>query len=136
MTLQQFSKFAEDNSQIARAIDDRTRLEAKSGNVVIDAQLAAWVVKEADVKLLLVAPDEVRYRRIAERDGIPLAKAKTETITREMIQKERYKRYYNIDEDDLRIYDLKIDTSANSVEETSTQIVEAVRTLLAGHKAA
>ncbi len=48
-----------------------------------------------------------------------------------MIQRERYKRYYNIDVDDLTIYDLKIDTSLTSVEQTKANVVEAVKRLLA-----
>ena len=99
---------------------------------MIDAQLAAWIVDgSADVKLLLVAPDEVRYKRIADREGIPASLAAEETVARERIQRERYKRYYNIDVDDLTIYDLKIDTSLTSVEETKAHVVKAVKRFLA-----
>ncbi len=132
MSLEEFGVLAAKNQQIDMLIDERTRREAEAGRVVIDAQLAAWIVDGlADVKLLLVAPDEVRYKRIADREGTLVSSAAEETVARERIQRERYKRYYNIDVDDLTIYDLKIDTSLTSVEETKAHVVEAVKRFLA-----
>jgi cytidylate kinase len=132
MSLEEFGVLAAKDQQIDMSIEGRTRREAEAGRVVIDAQLAAWVVDGlADVKLLLVAPDDVRFKRIADREGIPVSSAAEETVARERIQRERYKRYYNIDVDDLTIYDLKIDTSLTSVEETKANVVEAVKRFLA-----
>lgn len=132
MTLEGFSKVAAENPEIDKIIDERTKAEAKKGGLVIDAQLGAWMAKElADVKVLMVAPDEVRLKRIADREKITIADARKETLTREMIQKRRYKQYYGIDVDDLRIYDLKIDTSLHSVEKTKAIVIEAVQKFLA-----
>jgi cytidylate kinase len=132
MSLEEFGVLAAKDQQIDALIDERTRREAEAGRVVIDAQLAAWIVDGlADVKLLLVAPDEIRYKRIADREGIPASSAAEETVARGRIQRERYKRYYNINVDDLTIYDLKIDTSLTSVEETKAHVVEAVKRFLA-----
>ena len=132
MSLEEFGVLAAKDAQIDMLIEERTRREAEAGRVVIDAQLAAWIVDGlADVKLLLVAPDEIRYKRIADREGIPASSAAEETVARGRIQRERYKRYYNINVDDLTIYDLKIDTSLTSVEETKAHVVEAVKRFLA-----
>jgi cytidylate kinase len=132
MSLEQFGVLAAKDRQIDFMIDDRTRREAEAGRVVIDAQLAAWIVNGlADVKLLLTASDAIRYKRIADRDGISTSIAAEETRNREKVQRERYKRYYNIDVDDLTIYDLKIDTDLTSVEETKNNIVDAVKRFLA-----
>jgi len=132
MSLEEFGVLAAKDQQIDMLIEGRTRCEAEAGRVVIDAQLAAWVVDGlADVKLLLAAPDDVRFKRIADREGIPVSSAAEETVARERIQRERYKRYYNIDVDDLTIYDVKIDTSLTSVEETKANVVEAVKRFLA-----
>ena len=50
MSLESFSRYAANNPEVDHLIDERTREEAKSGSVVIDAQLAAWMVKdEADI---------------------------------------------------------------------------------------
>jgi cytidylate kinase len=132
MSLEDFSRLAEQDQSVDRMIDERTKMEAKEGGVVIDAQLAAWMVKDlADIKVLLVAPDEIRFRRIAQREGISFSAAKKETLAREQIQKRRYKKYYGIDISDLSIYDLKIDTGAPPIEKTKSIIIEGVRAFLA-----
>ena len=131
MSLESFSKYAACNPEVDHLIDERTREEAKKGGVVIDAQLAAWMVKdEADVKLLLVASDQVRFNRIAQRDRVSFEFAKNETLAREEIQRIRYQKYYGIDVSDLSIYDLKIDTGLHSIDYTRKSIVDAVRSLL------
>ena len=132
MTLEAFSKYAANNPEVDKLIDERTREEATTGGVVIDAQLGAWILKnDADVKLLLVASDEIRFKRIAGRDHISFETAKRETIAREQIQRDRYKKYYGIDVTDHTIYDLKIDTGLQSIDKTKTMIIEEVRRALA-----
>ena len=131
MSLEALSKLAAEDPNIDKMIDERTKSEAKAGNVVIDAQLGAWMAKDlADVKVVMVAPDEVRLHRIAERDGVSLSTARKQTLERELIQKRRYKEYYGIDTDDLSIYDLKVDTSLNSLEKTKLIVIDSVRSIL------
>lgn len=132
MSLEAFSKLAANDPSIDKMIDERTKTEASKGSVVIDAQLGAWVAKDlADVRVLLVAPDEVRFRRIAERDNKSIEEARNETVARELIQKHRYRKYYGIDVDDLSIYNLKIDTSKASVGEITSLIIASVKDMLA-----
>ncbi len=132
MSLEEFSSLAAKDPGIDKMIDERTKAEAEKGGVVIDAQLGAWIVKDlAQARLLLSAPDEIRFKRIAERDGTSILEARKETQAREEIQKQRYKKYYGIDVDDLSIYDLKIDTSQHSVDETTSLIIESVKNFLA-----
>ena len=133
LSLEAFSRRAADDSSIDRMLDERTKAEAEKGGVVIDAQLGAWMVRDlADAKILLTAPDEVRFKRIAERDGSDMAHAMRETENRESIQKQRYKKYYGIDVTDLSIYDLKIDTSLYPIEKTKAVVIDAVRNFLRG----
>jgi cytidylate kinase len=80
----------------------------------------------------LTAPDEVRFKRIAERDGSDMAHAMRETENRESIQKQRYKKYYGIDVTDLSIYDLKLDTSLYPIEKTKAVVIDTVRNFLRG----
>ena len=131
MSLEAFSHRAANDPSIDQMLDERTKAEAKNGGVVIDAQLGAWMVRDlADVKVLLTAPDDVRFKRIAERDGSDIADAQRETKNREAIQEQRYKKYYGIDVTDLSIYDLKLDTSLYPIEKTKTIIIDAVRNFL------
>ena len=132
MSLEDFSAIAAQDPTIDKIIDERTRAEAEKGGVVVDAQLGAWMVKDlATLRVLLIASDDVRFRRIAGRDRTTLAEARKETLSREAIQRQRYKQYYGIDTDDLSIYDLRIDTGDYSIEETKAIIIESVRKALA-----
>jgi cytidylate kinase len=132
MSLETFSHLAEQDPAVDKMIDERTKMIAKEGGVVIDAQLAAWMVGNlADLKLLLLAPNEVRFKRIAQRERVSFSAAKKETLAREEIQKRRYKKYYGIDVSDLSIYDLKIDTSTHPIDRTKSIIIENARAFLA-----
>jgi cytidylate kinase len=131
LSLEAFGQRAANDPTIDRMIDDRTKEVAREGRVVIEAQLAAWMARElADLKMLLTAPDSVRFKRIAERDGITIEEAQRQTEARELIQKRRYMRYYDIDVSDLSIYDLKIDTSLHPIEKTKEIVIEAARSSL------
>ena len=132
MSLEEFSALAARDPAIDKIIDERTRAEAQKGGAVIDAQLGAWMVKDlANLKLLLTAPDNIRFKRIANRDRTTLEVARKETLTREEIQRLRYNKYYGINTDDLSIYDLKIDTSLYSIEKTRQLIIDSARKALA-----
>lgn len=135
LTLEAFSKYAANNPEVDKLIDERTREEAMARDVVIDAQLGAWLLKnEADVKLLLVASDEIRFKRIAGRDRLSFETAKRETLAREQIQRDRYMKYYGIDVTDQSIYDLRIDTGLQSKDKTKMTIIEAVRRALSNRE--
>ena len=132
MSLEDFSRLAEKDPSVDRMIDERTKMKAKEGGVVIDAQLGAWMLKDlADVKVLLVASDDVRFKRIAQRERMSLEAARRETLAREEIQKRRYEKYYGIDVDDLSIYDLKINTGTYPIDRTKSIIIDSVRSFLA-----
>jgi len=130
LSLGELSSRAAEDPSIDRMLDERTKAEAKKGGVVIDAQLAAWMVKEiANVRVLLTASDDVRFKRIAQRDQVKLEDARRETEYRESIQQKRYMKYYGIDVSDLSIYDLKIDTSG-PLNSTTALVIEKVKSFL------
>jgi CMP/dCMP kinase len=128
LTLEAFNLVAAENPETDQAIDEMTKAEAKKGGVVIDAQLSAWMVGElADVKILIFAADDIRFGRIAHRDRITVEEARRQTLARELIQKQRYEKYYGIDVSDLSIYDLKIDTGPYLLEKAKSVIVDSVK---------
>ena len=131
LSLGELSDQAAQDPKLDKMLDERTKAEAKRGSVVIDAQLGAWMARDlVDVKVLITAPDDVRYRRIAERERVSVEAARRETEYRERIQRKRYKEYYGIDVTDLSIYDARIDTGLHSIEETKKIVIESVRDLL------
>ena len=128
VTLEDFGKTALDDPSIDRLIDEETMKEAEEGNVVIDGQLAGWVLKEkSDLRIYLTAPDDVRVLRIAKRDGVGLEEAKRQTAQRERIQIERYRRHYGLNVEDKSIYHLVLDSSILPLEDTGKILLMTAR---------
>jgi cytidylate kinase len=129
LTLEEFSRIAEQDEQIDRLLDNTLKEEAKKGNVVIDGQLAAWMAGEhADFKIQLTAPLDVRIKRISERDGTDYEYAKRETIAREGSESARYKEFYGVDISDLSIYDLILRTDRYDLDGVVKILSTAIQT--------
>jgi len=120
VSLERFQEMAAADPSIDRLVDERTMQEAERGNVVMDGQLAGWVLKEiSDLRVLLTAPLVVRLERITARDRISLEEARRQTLHREGVQAERYRKHYGFSVDDWSIYHLILDTSFGSIEDTA-----------------
>ncbi len=121
MTLSEFGKLAESNTEIDQTIDQRQAQIAKEGdNLLVEGRLSGWMVENADLKIWLKTPIEVRCERIAKRDDIPLEQAMRETKEREKCEAVRYHKHYDINIGNLEPYDLIIDSSkwdGNSIAE-------------------
>jgi len=131
ISLEELSRQAAKSPEIDRLIDERSAAEAVKGDAVIEGQLAAWMATDhAQVRIYLKASDEARISRIAHRDHLDYETARRQTIEREQIQRDRYKRYYGIDTDDLSVYNLVVDTSDRSVESTSAELMSRIRQIL------
>jgi cytidylate kinase len=129
VSLEKFQETAAADPSIDRLVDERTMLEAEKGDVVVDGQLAGWVLKEiSDLRVLLTAPLVVRLERIAARDRISLEEARRQTLHREGVQAERYRKHYGFSVDDLSIYHLVLDTSFGSVDDTAKILFAAAIT--------
>jgi len=128
MTPLEFNRLAEEDDQIDRDLDRRLRETAVRGeDLVLESRLAGWLAGEhADLRLWLDAPLEVRAERIAEREGISAAEARTDTADREASEARRYREYYRIDIEDLSIYDLTLNTGRWSFESELSIVLAAV----------
>ncbi|MHA2374570.1 MAG: (d)CMP kinase [Candidatus Thorarchaeota archaeon] len=132
LTLEEFSRLAETDESIDRDLDGRSKSEAEKGNCMLDGQLAAWMARDnADLKILLIAPLEIRIKRISERDGVDFEHARHETIIREQIEKDRYQEFYGVDISDTSIYDLVINTDKFDLDGVTAIISAAVQALFA-----
>lgn len=136
LNLEEYSKKAEEKEEIDRYIDDRTLEIAKnSDNIVIDAQLGGWILKDiADLIVYVTAPFETRVERIAKRDNKSIEEIRVETITREESEKKRYKALYNIDVSDLSIYDIIINSLKFNASDCVQIIIEAYNKYIKGDK--
>jgi|GEM_PF-146102 len=127
MSLDDFSLYVERHPSIDRQIDHRTAEFAKKDNVLIDARLAGWMAKGADVKILLYAPLKVRVRRIIKREGRKYMDVLKETAGRERSEAKRFKRFYNIDVNDWSVFDIVLNTEHFGPKEMVRVLELAVR---------
>jgi len=113
MTPLEFNELAEEDETIDRDLDRRLRRTAvEREDVVLESRLAGWLAgDEADIKIWLDAPIDVRAARIADREGWSVAEARADTTDRERSEAKRYREYYDVDIDDLSIYDLTLNTA-------------------------
>lgn len=103
-------------------VDEHQVELAKKESCVLGSRLAIWMLEEADLKVYLYASDETRAERILNREGGDLQKIKDFTAMRDSEDTKRYKRIYQIDNNDYSFADLIIDTSKYNPE----QIVELI----------
>jgi cytidylate kinase len=104
------------------AVDTRQVEMARSESCVLGSRLAIWMLKEADLKVYLAADDDVRARRILNRESGDLEEIKAFTSMRDSEDSKRYKKLYNIDNNDWSFVDLSINTALY----TPDQIVEQI----------
>jgi len=128
MTPLELNKAAEDDDQIDRDLDRRLRdIAAERDDVVLESRLAGWMAGDyADIKLWLTAPMAVRADRIAQRENKPFEQARDETRERTESEAQRYAEYYDIDFEDLSIYDLSINTARWDPQGTLSIALHAV----------
>lgn len=128
ISLTEAAERLKDDPKLDNYIDSRTKEEARRGSVVLEGDLAAWMAGElADVKIFLTAPDDVRFKRLAERERRPIEEVSEETRRRESGDRLRYKLFYGIDFEDLSIYDIILNTGklpADSVFRVLKTLVE------------
>ena len=115
-----------------REVDRRqVELAREEGGCVLGSRLAIWMLPEADLKVYLVATLDTREKRILAREGGSLKKIMEFTIERDKQDSERYRRIYNINNDDYSFADLVI----NADNIGPTEITEMIITELGKRKA-
>jgi len=126
MSLEEFGLLAKCNEDVDRKLDEeQKKIAGEKDNIILEGRLSGFLV-DAHLKVWLKAPVEVRAERIAQREGKSASKAMAETTEREQCERERYLKYYNIDINDLSVYDLVIDSSKWKPEEISEIVIKAV----------
>lgn len=124
MSLEEFSQLAEQDEAIDVEVD-RIQKERAKENTVVEGRITAHLV-DADLKIWLSAPLEVRARRVAHRDDISYEESLRRITKRENSERRRYKTYYSIDLDDLSLYDLVINTALWDAEGVYTLVKTAI----------
>jgi cytidylate kinase len=128
LTPLELNQEAETDETIDLDLDRRLRqTAAERDDVVLESRLAGWMAGEhADFRIWLDAPLEIRARRISEREDKSVEVARDETRARAESEATRYEAYYDIDIEDLSIYDLVLNTARLDPE----GVVSAIVTIL------
>jgi cytidylate kinase len=125
MDILEFSKYAEDNIDVDRQIDQRQAEIAKEKEAIImEGRLSAYFV-DADLKVCFTAPLDVRAERISQRENKPQDIVKGEIIKRGKSEAKRYQEIHNIEIDNLEVYDLIINSHSFTPESIARIILKA-----------
>ena len=127
LTLAQVIENAKTDDSYDIAVDTKQVELAKKQSCVLGSRLAIWMLKEADLKVYLYASPEVRAERILNREGGDLQQIKDFTSMRDEEDSRRYKKLYNIDNNDYSFADLVIDTAKYNPEQIVDLIVEELK---------
>ncbi len=130
ISVTEVNKLAETDAALDRELDRRQAALANAGDCVVESRLSAWMVN-ADLRVWLRAPLEVRAARVARREGIPVEAATADLVERERSEWARYKASYGIDVDDMKPYHVVIDTTrwtAEAIIDALALLATTVRT--------
>ncbi len=134
MSLMEFHKKAEKEHSIDKQFDAHLIADAKKGNCVVTTWLGPWMVKDADVRVWLHAPRDVRAKRVAGRDNMSQEQALTHINDRDESNRHRYNEVYKINIYDHSGFELVVNTEKFKPRESAQIIASAARAL--GGKAA
>lgn len=127
LTLAQVIENARTDDSYDIFVDNHQVELARAEPCVLGSRLAIWMLKEADLKVYLFASDETRAKRILNREGGDLQKIKDFTAMRDSEDTRRYKKIYNIDNNDYSFSDLIIDTAKFNPEQIVDLIIAELK---------
>ncbi len=117
MTLAEVIEAAKTDDSYDKYVDKHQVELALAEPCVLGSRLAIWMLKEADLKVYLLASDDTRARRVYNREGGDLQAIKDFTAMRDSEDTRRYKEFYGIDNNDYAFCDLIIDVNEKTPEE-------------------
>ena len=112
MSLRELTAAASSHEELDRELDRRLQRIAREWadadkSFVLESRLAGWLAGEdADLRIWLDAPEEIRVERTADREELG-----AEMRVREVADQSRYASRYGIDLSDRSIYDLTVNTA-------------------------
>jgi cytidylate kinase len=124
LTLAQVIENAKTDDSYDKYVDMHQVELARQESCVLGSRLAIWMLKEADAKVYLLASDELRAKRILNREGGDLEEIKRFTAMRDSEDTRRYQKLYGIDNNAYQdTADIVIDTSVNVPEKIVEKIL-------------
>ncbi len=132
MTLVELNAKAEKDKSIDLELDNKLKeLGKRENNFIVDGRLTAFFIPNADARIFLEADDSIRAERVLKA-GRQNEKTKNlqETIKsiekREESERRRYRKYYDADYTDKKLYNCIIDTTKLTPREVVEKIIKFV----------
>jgi len=102
---------------------------ATSGRVVILGRGSQMMLRDMPktLNVLCVAPPEVRWQRFADKEGVGIEEAKKRTLQHDQARAAFHRKFWKVDVDDPRLYDLTVDTCRLSYDMAAEIVVAAAR---------
>jgi cytidylate kinase len=118
-----------DDAGYRRAIETMLRALSDAEGLVIAGFPAQVVIGKAarTVHALVVAPFAVRVQRMVLREDLPFRTAQRVLRDADRERSEFYRRHYNVQWDDLTLYDCVLNPARLGVDHAATVILAAVR---------
>jgi cytidylate kinase len=125
LTVLELNRLAEDDASIDREIDGYL-MALPAGDLVVESRMA-WHFVPDTLRLYLYISDIAAARRIvgaqrSDEDYRTIANATEPILARRRSEVKRFRKYYDVDIDDLSNYDLVIDTTFASVDDIIAQV--------------
>jgi cytidylate kinase len=130
LSLEQFNALCERDHSIDRTLDAAMEARARQGGVVLEGRLAGYLAAANQLdalKVWLDAGDEVRARRVAEREGADWRAVLEENRNRHGSDAKRYKTIYGYDLGDTGVYDIVLSTDDRTPEALVQELVSAAQ---------
>ncbi|MFH1221454.1 MAG: cytidylate kinase family protein [Candidatus Micrarchaeota archaeon] len=127
ISLMEFQKNAAADHNIDKKFDEllKEQVRAAGNNCVVTTWLGPWMV-DANVRIKLNVPLEIRAERVARRDKMTVAEAKKHVAERDKQNIKRYYDVYKIDITDDSKFDLQLQGGKSKPEELLVQAMKVI----------
>lgn len=102
---------------------------AAQGDIVVLGRASQMILADDPrvFHVLCVAPQELRYQRYADREGIGIEEARKQITQADRDRCAFYKKFFHVELEDPKLYDITLDTAHLSFEQAAEIIAAATR---------
>ena len=116
-----------------KIVDEMDALQKKIArthkNAIIDSRLGAYLIKNAHIRIYIYAPLKTRVKRIAQRDKTSYNESYHQTLAREREELKHYKKRYNIDYRNKKLYNIILNTNKLKLNEGIKKVINKIEKL-------
>ena len=130
ITINELNRLGEEDFSTDKEADDWQKKLEKEDNFVIDGRLSFFFIQNSIKVFLKVKPEIAAERMVKQKRKYEKFRNVEEAVKRNKQRQEsdikRYKEYYNINPFDEKHYDIVIDTTNLSIEESNQKVIEEI----------